>query len=84
MARGYLVTEVTSKCTIKEAEYSDLHMHCKTLPKLVATVALTKVRLYDITRRKILKEKENVSHTKLTKLQLIREAWKMILMVRQK
>ena len=45
----------------QRGRYRELHKHCQTLPQSVATVALTKVRLYDITRRKILKRKGNHS-----------------------
>ena len=79
-----LGTQIIFDCSIKEAEYGELHNHCKTLPQLIATVALTKVRLYDITRRKILKRKNNEAYTKLTRIQLLREAWKMIILVSQK
>ena len=45
---------------IKRAD-RELHKHCQTLPQSGATVVLTKVRLHDITRRKILKRKGNHS-----------------------
>ena len=61
---------------MNEEEYNRIHHLSPTLPKLIANVAWTKIKIWDITRKK----KEGKSFRPLSKLELIEEAYKCVIL----
>ena len=65
---------------MNEKEYTRLHQLSPTLPKLIANVAWTRIKIWDITRRK----KEGTHFEPLSKLELIEEAYKCVILSSQR
>ena len=71
--------KIIQKCKMNEEEYNRIHDLSPTLPKLIANVAWTKIKIWDITRKK----KEGKSFRPLSKLELIEEAYKCVILSSQ-
>ena len=71
---------IIKKCVMNETEYTRLQHLSPTLPKLIANVAWTRIKIWDITRKKI----EGTNFEPLSKLELIEEAYKCIIFSSQK
>ena len=58
---------IAKKCEINKEEYQRIHQMSPSLPKLIANVAWTRIKIWDITRKK----KGDVEYRPLSKKELI-------------